>query len=61
MEYFAGLFDAEGYVSLLKDGHFVIGTEMGNEEVPALFQEKFGTKKMRKIPELFFHEIHQIP
>ena len=44
MEYFAGLFDAEGYVSLLKDGHFVIGTEMGNEEVPALFQEKFGGK-----------------
>jgi len=44
MEYFAGLFDAEGWISLCKDGHFTIGTEMANEEIPLLFQEKFGGK-----------------
>jgi len=36
MHYFAGLFDAEGYVSLLKTGNFIIGTEMTNEQVPNL-------------------------
>jgi len=44
MEYFAGLFDAEGYVSLCKDGHFSIGTQMANEEIPNLFKENFGGK-----------------
>ena len=42
MEYFAGLFDAEGYVTLGKDGRFQIGTEMANEEIPNLFKETFG-------------------
>jgi len=42
MHYFAGLFDAEGYVSLLKTGNFIIGTEMTNEQVPNLFKETFG-------------------
>lgn len=42
MHYFAGLFDAEGYVTLGKDGRFQIGTEMANESVPSLFKEKFG-------------------
>jgi hypothetical protein len=41
MNYFAGLFDAEGYVSLCKDGRFLIGTEIANEAVPYLFQETF--------------------
>ena len=42
MEYFSGLFDAEGYVTIGKDGHFQVGTEMTNEEVPNLFQKQFG-------------------
>lgn len=42
MQYFAGLFDAEGYVSLGKEGRFHIGTEMTNEEVPKLFKDTFG-------------------
>lgn len=42
MEYFAGLFDAEGYVSLGQEGRFHIGTEMANEEIPLLFKSQFG-------------------
>lgn len=42
MRYFAGMFDAEGYVSLLKTGNFLIGMEMANEEIPNLFKETFG-------------------
>lgn len=42
MEYFAGLFDAEGCVSLCKDGHFNISTELTNEEIPNLFKDNFG-------------------
>lgn len=42
MHYFAGLFDAEGYISLGKDGRFHIGIEMANESVPNLFKETFG-------------------
>jgi len=42
MEYMAGVFDAEGYVSLCKDGRFRIGVEMANKLIPHLFQEKFG-------------------
>jgi len=44
MQYFAGLFDAEGYVTLGKDGHFTVGTELTNEEIPNLLQETFGGK-----------------
>jgi len=44
MEYFAGLFDAEGYVSLCKSGHFIIATELANEQIPNLFKERFGGK-----------------
>jgi hypothetical protein len=42
MNYFAGLFDAEGYVTLGKDGRFHIGTEVANEGIPSLFKENFG-------------------
>lgn len=42
MQYFAGLFDAEGYVSLCPNGAFNIAIEMANEEIPNLFQETFG-------------------
>ncbi len=44
MEYFAGLFDAEGYVSLCKTGHFIIGTELTNKNIPHLFRDTFGGK-----------------
>lgn len=42
MHYFAGLFDAEGYVTLGKDGRFIIGTEMANERIPTLLKDNFG-------------------
>lgn len=42
MEYFAGIFDADGWVSLVPSGHFVIGLEMSNEKVINLFKEQFG-------------------
>ena len=41
MHYFAGLFDAEGYVSLCPNGAFTIAIEMSNEEIPYLFQKQF--------------------
>ena len=41
MEYFAGLFDAEGCISLSKKGAFSISIEMANEEIPNLFKDKF--------------------
>lgn len=41
MQYFAGLFDAEGYVSLCPNGAFTIAIEMANEEIPNLFKEMF--------------------
>ena len=44
MQYFSGLFDAEGYVSLMKSGHFTIGLEMTCESIPNIFQETFGGK-----------------
>lgn len=42
MEYFAGMFDADGWVSLIPDGHFVIGLEKTNENIINAFQQKFG-------------------
>lgn len=42
MHYLAGLFDAEGYVSLGKQGNFQIATEMACEEIPNIFKETFG-------------------
>ncbi len=48
MHYFAGIFDAEGWVSLLADGHFVIGLEMTNEDVIILFQHEFGGRIYKK-------------
>jgi len=42
MNYFAGLFDAEGYVTLAHSGAFHIATEMANEPIPNLFKENFG-------------------
>ena len=41
MIYFAGLFDAEGYLSLCPNGAFNIAIEMANEEIPNLFKETF--------------------
>ncbi len=41
MHYFAGLFDAEGYVTLGKDGRFMIGTEVANESIPILLKDNF--------------------
>lgn len=42
MEYFAGIFDAEGCISLNPNGSFPISLEIANEEIPILFKEKFG-------------------
>lgn len=42
MEYFAGLFDAEGYVSLSPNGAFALALEISNEKIPVLFKEAFG-------------------
>jgi len=41
MSYFAGLFDAEGYVSVCHKGSFTIAIEMSNEEIPNIFQSEF--------------------
>jgi len=41
MIYFAGLFDAEGYVSLCPNGAFTIAIEMSDEEIPNLFKKHF--------------------
>lgn len=41
MQYFSGLFDAEGYVSLCPKGSFTIAIEMSNEEIPNLFRDHF--------------------
>lgn len=42
MDYFAGVFDAEGSLSLSKNGAFPISIEMSNEEIPKLFKNEFG-------------------
>ena len=42
MEYFAGLFDAEGYITLTNRGNYLIGMEMTNETVINLLQKTFG-------------------
>lgn len=42
MIYFAGLFDAEGYVSLCPNGAFTIAIEMTNKVIPELFKKEFG-------------------
>lgn len=44
MNYLAGVFDAEGWVSLTPKGNFIIGVEITNETVTNLFQDKFGGK-----------------
>jgi len=41
LHYFAGLFDAEGYVSLCPNGAFTIAIEMTKEEIPNLFKKNF--------------------
>lgn len=41
MHYFAGIFDAKGYVSLCPNGAFTIAIEMSNEEIPNLFKNNF--------------------
>ncbi len=41
MHYFAGLFDAEGYISLCHNGAFTIAVEMANEEIPNLLKKEF--------------------
>ena len=42
MHYFAGLFDAEGYITLSNKGAFCIGIEMANEDIPNMFKKQFG-------------------
>lgn len=41
MHYFAGLFDAEGYISLSPNGAFTIAIEMSDEKIPNLFRDHF--------------------
>jgi hypothetical protein len=47
MEYFAGIFDADGHVSLIKSGHFVIGLEKSTPDIPELLLKNFGGKIYR--------------
>jgi hypothetical protein len=57
MEYFAGIFDADGYVSLIPNGHFVIGLEKHNEQIIQLLQQTFGGhiyKRKRKNKKITF-------
>ena len=49
MRYFAGIFDAEGYVSLMNNGHFIIGMDMTNETVVNLFKEHFNGSTYKQI------------
>lgn len=42
MHYLAGLFDAEGYISLIPSGHKLIGLEICHEESCQLFKDAFG-------------------
>ena len=42
MHYFAGLFDADGYISLSSSGSFTIAMEKANEECINIFQSTFG-------------------
>ena len=42
MQYFAGIFDADGYISLLKTGRFIIGLEKSNEVIPNMLADRFG-------------------
>lgn len=42
MYYYTGLFDAEGSVSLCPNGKFRIAIEITNENIPIMFQSKFG-------------------
>lgn len=42
MEYFAGMFDADGWVTLCAAGSFNIGIEKHNEQIINLFQSTFG-------------------
>lgn len=44
MEYFAGLFDAEGYVSLSSSGHFQVAIEITSQETANLLQKEFEGK-----------------
>lgn len=44
MHYFAGIFDAEGWVSLTPSGHFIIGVEIAHKETVESFQKQFGGK-----------------
>jgi hypothetical protein len=41
MEYLAGIFDAEGCISLNSNGSFPISLEIANEEIPIIFRETF--------------------
>jgi len=44
MHYFAGLFDAEGWVSLIQSGHFIIGLEVAHEQTVISLNDHFGGK-----------------
>ena len=42
MEYFAGFFDAEGYISLVRAGNFCIGIEQTDQSMAELLKSTFG-------------------
>lgn len=64
MQYLAGLFDAEGYVSLCPNGAFTIAVEMANEKIPSTFQDVFGgsiyTRKRDKRKKTYTWKINSI-
>lgn len=44
MHYFAGMFDAEGWVSLTNRGNFIIGVQLTHKPTTEAFHERFGGK-----------------
>lgn len=44
MHYFAGIFDAEGWISLISSGHFIIGLEVTHKQTVHSFCQQFGGK-----------------
>jgi len=44
MHYYAGIFDAEGFVTLIPSGHFIIGIDICHQATVLSFQKEFGGK-----------------
>ena len=49
MNYLAGIFDAEGWVSLTPLGHCIIGVEIAHKPTVELFQKHFNGKIYKPI------------